>query len=33
MDNNTELQKFYEVCRALEKGEIRVAEKKMENGL
>ncbi len=28
MDNNTELQKFYEVCRALEKGEIRVAEKK-----
>ena len=28
MDNNTELQKFYEICLALEKGEIRVAEKK-----
>lgn len=28
MDSNTELRKFHEVCQALEKGEIRVAEKK-----
>ena len=28
MQTNTELQKFYEVCQALERGEIRVAEKK-----
>lgn len=27
MEQNTELKKFYEVCAALEKGEIRVAEK------